>query len=82
MTSLTLKNIPALMLERLRTDAGLERRSLNQHALYLLEQALGQRKPTFGEALRRFRERAGALEDSHDAFEGLRDRSPGRDGEP
>ena len=40
MASLTLKNVPEPMLTRLRARAQEERRSLNQEALYLLEEAL------------------------------------------
>ena len=40
MSSLTLKNVPDPLLERLRTLAELNRRSLNQQAIQLLEVAL------------------------------------------
>jgi len=40
MASLTLKNIPEPLLERLRERAGADRRSLTQEILYLLEDAL------------------------------------------
>ena len=41
MASLTLKNIPDDLLERLRRRARDDRRSLSQEVLYLLERALG-----------------------------------------
>ena len=40
MPSLTLKDIPTALLERLRTRAAQDRRSLNREAIWLLEQAL------------------------------------------
>ncbi|MEM1206296.1 MAG: hypothetical protein AAGN66_23895 [Acidobacteriota bacterium] len=45
MASLTLKNIPDDLLARLRAQAGEDRRSLNQQAIYLLERALGEPDP-------------------------------------
>ena len=42
MPSLTLKNIPTPLLERLRTRAAYDQRSLNREAIWLLEQALEQ----------------------------------------
>lgn len=40
MSSLTLKNVPEALLDELRERATSERRSLNQEALHLLEEAL------------------------------------------
>lgn len=40
MASLTLKNIPEPLLDKLRDRASSDRRSLNQEVLYLLEEAL------------------------------------------
>lgn len=40
MPSITLKNIPEELLAQLRDDAEQERRSINQHALYLIQIAL------------------------------------------
>lgn len=40
--SLTLKDIPAPLLERLRRRAAHDQRSLNREAIWLLEQALAQ----------------------------------------
>jgi len=42
MPSLTLKNIPEPLLERLRERAGADRRSLTQEILFLLEEALAR----------------------------------------
>ncbi len=42
MASLTLKNIPAPLLESLRERAASDRRSLSQEALFLLEEAVKQ----------------------------------------
>jgi hypothetical protein len=43
MPSLTLKDIPVPLLERLRACAARDQRSLNREAIWLLEQALDQR---------------------------------------
>ncbi|MGD2115140.1 MAG: hypothetical protein PVG07_08805 [Acidobacteriota bacterium] len=48
MASLTLKNIPDLLLERLRARASAERRSLTQEILHLLEDALVRSPPEGG----------------------------------
>lgn len=40
MPSLTLKDIPTPLMERLRTRAAQDQRSLNREAIWLLEQAL------------------------------------------
>lgn len=54
MASLTLKNIPEPVLERLRERAALDRRSLTQEILFLLEEALARpaRGATLEEAAR------------------------------
>ena len=54
MSTLTLKQVPELLLERLRTEAHRQRRSVNQQALFLLEQTLQRGRPSFGAALARF----------------------------
>jgi hypothetical protein len=77
MSTLTLKKVPEQLLELLREDAERDRRSVNQHALWLLERALAARRaPSFGDALTRFRERHAA--DLGGDFDVPRDRSPGR----
>ncbi len=43
MTSLTLKNVPDKLMKALRKAAEGDRRSLNQEAMHLLEEALGKR---------------------------------------
>lgn len=45
MASLTLKNIPDPLLDRLRERAASDRRSLTQEIFYLLEEALAGRAP-------------------------------------
>ncbi len=52
MASLTIKNIPDDLLERLRQKATSDRRSLNQQILRLLENALATGKPTDDRQLR------------------------------
>lgn len=54
MAAITLKNVPENLLEQLRGRAELDRRSLNQEILYLLEEAL--KASTAGEVEERARE--------------------------
>ncbi|MCC7019536.1 MAG: hypothetical protein IT332_07265 [Ardenticatenales bacterium] len=62
MATLTLKNLPDALYERLKKQALRQRRSINQEAIVCIEQCLG---PTYAdeerlqEALQAFRERAG-----------------------
>ncbi len=80
MVTLTLKNVPDTLLERIRSDAQRERRSLNQHAIHLLEQALGGARPSFGEAIERYRRAESPIaEDLSRELEGLRERDGGRE---
>lgn len=80
MVTLTLKNVPETLLERIRSEALRERRSLNQHAIHLLEQALGGARPSFGEAIERYRRVEGPIvEDLGRDLEGLRERDAGRE---
>ena len=79
MTTLTLKQVPDSLLERLRAEAHRQRRSVNQQALFLLEQTLQQSRPSFGAALARFIEEEGPPRpELADALEGLRSRERGR----
>jgi len=82
MANLTIKKVPERLLELLKEDAERERRSLNQHALWLLERSLGDRasEGDFAGALARFRERNAT--ELCDALDVPRDRSPGRRVEP
>lgn len=79
MPSMTLKLIPAPLLKRLRAQARRERRSVNQHAIHLLENAVrgAERRPSFGEAIARIGWTPEGLDGTE--LDGLRDRSPGRD---
>jgi len=83
MAALTIKKIPDWLLDELKGDAARERRSVNQHALWLLERALEARAPipSLGERLATFRERH-RPELSDDALDVPRDRSPGRPVDP
>ena len=59
-TTLTLKNIPDTVYERLKASAELHRRSLNSEAIVCLESVLLPTRQTTGEHLARARElRAG-----------------------
>jgi hypothetical protein len=59
MASLTLKDIPDHVMERLRELADVERRSLNRQAIVLLERALAVEPVSFGKAYRRFHDSHG-----------------------
>jgi hypothetical protein len=82
MAALTLKKVPDWLLDQLKDDAARERRSVNQHALWLLERALETRAPlpSLGERVAVFRERH--WQELSDALDVPRDRSPGRAIEP
>lgn len=79
MAALTLKGIPKETLERLRDMAAAQRRSLNQHAIYLLEQAAAdtgdQARSAFDAFLQR---RPDVPADGPEEFLPERDQSPGR----
>lgn len=60
-TTLTLKNIPNAVYERLKTAAELNRRSLNREAIVCLENALVPGKITPAERLARARALRGHL---------------------
>ncbi|MFT3708781.1 MAG: hypothetical protein QM817_14120 [Archangium sp.] len=77
MSSITLKQVPDAILDRLKVDAERERRSVNQHALWLLERALGLRgENPFFETLMHYR--SDHAESLSNDFEVPRDRSSGR----
>lgn len=78
MTSITLKGIPDETMEALRALAERERRSLNQQAILLLEEALLQQRPGFFEAYDVFRREAGPSPLRDEDLSGLRDAAPGR----
>ncbi len=83
LATLTLKQVPDSLVEELRQLAERERRSLNQQAIYCLEQSVRARGPSFAEKLAEFYETTGVLtEEEVDAVEDLRDRDPGRAVEP
>jgi hypothetical protein len=81
MPSLTLKGIPEDLMERLRRKAESERRSINQQAIQLLDEALRPTR-TFKEAYEEFLAWRGESALEGNEFEGLRDRSPMRDSNP
>ena len=60
-TSLTLKNIPDAVYERLRASAELHRRSMNSEAIVCLESVLLSTRMAPGERLARARELRSAL---------------------
>jgi plasmid stability protein len=61
-TTLTLKNIPDEVYERLKHSAALHRRSLNSEAIVCLEEVLLAVRQTPHERLARARELRGALQ--------------------
>jgi len=60
-TTLTLKNIPDVVYERLKTSAEMHRRSLNSEAIVCLESVLLPTRMPPGERLARARELRAAL---------------------
>lgn len=74
MATLTLKGVPDDLLARLRAEATRERRSLNQHALYLLERACPAPPPP-AVPLEEWRARYGPSPLLEADLEGLRDRA-------
>lgn len=79
MTTLTLKQVPRELIEELRAAAAQQRRSVNQHAIHLLEQAMQASRPSFAEAFAKFRKSVGPMKKGYaEAFEGLRSKEPGR----
>ena len=60
-TTLTLKNIPDAVYERLRASAAAHRRSLNSEAIVCLESVLLPSRMTPGEQLQRARELRASL---------------------
>jgi len=71
MATLTLKNVPEELVERLKAEAKQSRRSLNQEALGRLERSLAVRLATPAEkerTIRRAQERFKDLEPLPDAF--------------
>lgn len=78
MASITLKGIPDEVKERLKDLADRERRSLNQQAILLLEQALAEEPMGFERAYQRFRETHGTSPLVKRDLEGLRSRDKGR----
>jgi antitoxin FitA len=61
-TTLTLKNIPDAVYERLRASADLHRRSLNSEAIVCLESVLLPTRMSAGEQLQRARELRASLD--------------------
>ncbi|NBB87372.1 MAG: plasmid stability protein [Bacteroidetes bacterium] len=79
MAALTLKGIPEDVMDRLRELAEVERRSLNQQAILLLERAVAEQPASFGTAYRQFRERHGPSPLEEGDFHGLRSDDPERE---
>ena len=61
MSTLTLKNVPPSLHERLKTSAAAHRRSLNQEAIVWLETAPGAREVDVSTLLAQARELEGAI---------------------
>ncbi len=80
MATLTLKQVPDELLDRLREVAREQRRSVNQHTIFLLERALVSQRPSFLEALNSFYLAEGLPDEStEDAMADLRTREFGRE---
>jgi len=70
-TTLTLKNIPDALYERLKLSAAANRRSLNSEALVCLEAVLLQTKPSPSERLARARALRASLDPTQFAPEDM-----------
>jgi plasmid stability protein len=80
MATLTLKQIPTELVERLREEALRHRRSLNQQAIFLLEKAVATARLSFMENLEVFYGEAGAPpKGSAATFAGVRSKELGRE---
>ncbi len=80
MATLTLKQVPDELLDRLRKAAARQRRSLNQQTIYILEQALTTQRSPFLEALDAFfREEGRPDDDTSAALTDLRSDDAGRE---
>jgi len=92
MATITLKNVPEALLGRLKKHARRERRSVNQHAIHLLEQGLktggrgDEEKARRKRCLETWRRLAGTWESDESVQEEIRAitsaRTGGRDVEP
>lgn len=73
--------MPEELLEALRAEAERERRSLNQQAIFMLEQGLSHGRMSFLERLEAYHRRHGSPADDEDAeaWLNVRDDAPGRD---
>ena len=78
MPSLTLKGIPEEIMTRLRRRAEAERRSLNQQAIRLLEEALADVRPGFMDLYASFLAQEGPSPLEGDEVDGLRSLEEGR----
>ncbi|WP_103028195.1 FitA-like ribbon-helix-helix domain-containing protein [Salinibacter altiplanensis] len=78
MASITLKGLPDELKTRLEEIADRERRSINQQAILLLEQAVREEPDGFKRAYRRFRKRRGTSPLKKGDLEGLRSKDIGR----
>ncbi len=78
MSAFTIKGLPDDVLGRLRALAEKERRSMNQQAIVLLEEALAERRPSFSEAHAAFVEKHGPSPLREEDFAGLRSKDTGR----
>ncbi|MEM6337685.1 MAG: Arc family DNA-binding protein [Bacteroidota bacterium] len=78
MPSLTLKGIPEDVLDKLRRRAEEERRSLNQQAIRILEEAVVESRPSFVDLHRAFVEKYGPPPFGDDFLDGVRSQEPGR----
>lgn len=73
--NITLKNIPEMLYDRLKTSAEEHRRSLNMEAITLLEWALAPKRSSVEEQLeriRKFHETLGPVTISHDEIDAFK----------
>ncbi|MBN4056350.1 Arc family DNA-binding protein [Rhodothermus sp. AH-315-K08] len=80
MPSMTIKNMPARLMERLRSKAEGEHRSVNRQVIAILEKALPE-SPSIGfkDSLEEYYEKWGSPRLTDQEIDSLRDRSQSRD---
>lgn len=78
MTSLTLRNIPDALMERLRSLAEEEQRSLNEQVLFLLDEVTTEHRPGFADAFDAFVRENGPSPLDDDDLADLRSTEHGR----
>ena len=82
MASITIKGVPNDLMDRLRSLAAQERRSINQQTIRLLEEALAEKQSSFRSAYDSFRATHGPSPFEEEPFSEVRSGDTGREVEP